>query len=114
MRFILLLIIATLTVQCMKPRKTAEYKSSNIVAHPTFTVSGGSVFCDIYFSLKDDPSGVAVALESDAVVTCNLSPIQPVGTVYTISLTYVPGTVYTLTVVRPVDGSSIVESQIVP
>lgn len=98
----------------MRAQEGTEYKTSDLVAHFSATQGGGSVNCTAYFSLASDPSAVAIALEADAIVTCNATQMTPVASHYTGVLPYVAGGLYTITLLRPIDGSSTLTTITVP
>ncbi len=94
---------------CMKPHKNA-IKTKNLEPHFLVSKYTSYVYCDAYFYDITDPSAGPIALEDDALLTCEDQPMYQSNGFYSRSLTYEPGKVYTIKVIRPVDGSTIISS----
>ncbi len=103
------ILIVFVLAGCAPKKHGNDVKSSNIDWTMTAFFSGGSVFCDATFSLKDDPTKMAIPLENEALVTCNGTIMPLISNFYSIVLPYVPG-FYTVSLRRPVDGSVITRS----
>jgi hypothetical protein len=96
----------------MKPTNGPEYKTSELTPHFNWTQVGGTVFCDVFFTLG--ASGPTVSLEPEAIATCNSTLMSATGGAYTGNAVYTPGATYTIAVVRSIDGSSTVATKVVP
>jgi hypothetical protein len=96
---------------CMQATGSAP-KTTDIVPHSLITQSGGTVTCSVDFTLIT--GGAPITLGADELVTCDSVPMTLTGTTYNLGLAYVPGKRYTINLFRPVDGSSILESTVVP
>ncbi len=95
---------------CMKPHKNA-IKTKNLVPYFSVNKFSSFVYCDAYFYDVTDPTGGWIELEDDALLTCEDQPMFNYSSgFYSRSLIYEPGKVYTIKVIRPVDGSTIISS----
>jgi predicted tellurium resistance membrane protein TerC len=106
-RLVLLAALLTATA-CVKEKKGDEYKTSDLTPHYLRTVAGSIVVCDAWFTVDD--SSTAVALESDALVTCNGNVMTLSGTLYTGSTPYSAGGQVAISLIRPIDGSNLTDT----
>lgn len=110
---VLLLVALAATLSCVKEKKTAEYKTSDLVPHFSRTVVGGVVDCGAWFSLESDTSNFPVMLESDALVICNgtIMTRSVGGTYYQGSTPYTPGVQVRISLIRQIDGTNLTDTQ---
>jgi hypothetical protein len=93
---------------CVKERKTEEVKTSKLIPHYMRTVSIPDVICDAYFT---DDTGATVTLEEDAIMTCNGNLMTRSGANFSGSTPYEFGAVVSISLIRPVDGTNMTDSE---
>ena len=107
-------LAAALTcVACVKEKKTEQPKTSELTPHFTRTVSGGSVICDAWFSKESDSSNTPVALEDEAIMTCNGNLMIWSGTLFTGLTNYSFGVSVAISLMRQIDGTTLTDTQTV-
>lgn len=99
---------AVLGCGCAKP-SNKQVATSKLAPHFTATYNGVDVTCNAYVSRSDDPNQSSVALEPEAIVTCNSAKLSlPGGTnTWTGNVPYSLTGLYTITLVRGLDGSAL-------